>query len=328
MAGVEEGRVGGGATLHGEVKRRRFGLEGDVDDAESFAQEGGEVGEDVLGAAGIGEFDVRAEGGEGRGDAPDVDVVEVEHTADIARGFGDSAGVEAGRCTLEEDGGGLPEEPDGAGKDERCDQEGRDGVERGGGAEGNGCGGEDDEDRAEGVGHRFEGGAADVQVVVAVAMEDAENKEVDGEAGNCSGEDRTGADVVGAVEPAKGLVDDKRGDPGEESDVEGDGEDLSAGIAEGAAGIGRARGDGRGGEGEAEPECIGEHVAGIGDESDGAEGEADHGLRGGEEEGEREPEQERPAAGVRGCHGSMVAPGRGGIGRDGSCAVAGQQTGR
>jgi hypothetical protein len=31
---------------------------------------------------------------------------------------------------------------------------------------------------------------------------------------------------------------------------------------------------------------------------------------------------------VRGCHGSMVAPGRGGIGRDGSCAVAGRQTGR
>lgn len=61
---LDASRIGAHAALHGFVEGGRFGLEGDMADAESFAEEGREVGEDVLGTPGIVEFNVGTEGRE------------------------------------------------------------------------------------------------------------------------------------------------------------------------------------------------------------------------------------------------------------------------
>lgn len=247
------------------------------------------------------------EGGEGGGDAPDVNVVKVDDAADFAGGGGDGAGVEPWRGAFEQDGCGLTEEVEGAWEDERGDEDGGDGVECGGGAEGDGCGGGDDEDGAEGVGEGFEGGAADVEVSMAVAVEDAEDEEVDAEAGERGEEDGAGLDGGLAVEAADGFVDDEDGDGSEEGDVDGDGEDFDAGVAEGSARVGGASGDGGCEEGEREPGGIGHHVASVGDKGDGAEGEADKGLGEGERESEEEAEEEGAAVEVVGGHVGIVA---------------------
>ncbi len=314
MAGPEVGVIGAGAALDGAVEGGRFRLEGDVHDAEPLAEECGEVGEDVFCAAGIVELDVGGERGEGRGDAPDVDVVECDDAADIAGGFGDGGGIEAGGCTFEEDRGGLAEEVDGAGDDERGDEEGRHGIDERCSAECDGEGGGDDEDGAEGIGERFEGRTTDVEVVVCVPVQDAKDEDVDGEADDGGKEDGSGGHMVAAIEALQRFVDDEAGDGGEEGHVQRNGEDFGAGVAEGAAGIGRASGDGSGTEGEREAEAIGEHVAGIGNEGDGAEGEADSELSDGEEDGEAEASKKRPAPGEMAAHTLMVAPGGDGAG--------------
>ncbi len=314
MAGPEVGVIGAGAALDGAVQCRGLRLEGDVHDAEPLAEEGGEVGEDVFGAACVVELDVSGERGEGRRDAPDVDVVEGDDAADVLSGFGNGGGIEAGGRTFEEDRGGLAEEVDGAGDDERGDEEGRQGIDEGRGAERDGEGGGDDEDGAEGVGERLEGRAPDVEVVVCVPVQDAKDEDVDGEADDGGKEDGSGGDMVTAVEALQRFVDDEARDGCEEGNVERDGEDFGAGVAEGAAGIGRASGDGGGTEGECEAEAIGEHVARIGNEGDGAEGEADSELSDGEEDGEAKASKKRPAPGEMAAHTLMVAPGGDGAG--------------
>jgi len=51
------------ATLHRFVEGGGLGLEGDVADAETVAEEGRKVGEDLFGGTGIGQFDVGARAG-------------------------------------------------------------------------------------------------------------------------------------------------------------------------------------------------------------------------------------------------------------------------
>ena len=74
-----------------------------------------------------------------------------------------------------------------------------------------------------------------------------------------------------------------------------------------AAGIGGAAGDRGGREREDEASRIGKHVAGIGDEREGACEVAGDGLDGDEEEREKEAQEESPAgAVVGGVHATMV----------------------
>lgn len=263
--------VGAHTTLHGFVEGWRLGLERNVADAETVAEEGRKVGEDVLGAAGVGEFYVGAEGGEGGGDRPDVDIVKGENAADFRCGGRDRVGIQAARGAFHEDGPGMAEETQGARDDEGGDSERDKGIEAAPGPESDGRGGEDDGNGAEGVGHGFKGGAADVQVVVGVTVKDAEDEKIDREAGDTDGDDRGGIEFGrAAAEAADRLEDDISGDKAEKGDVDGDREHLGAGVAEGAAGVGRAAGNGGGGQGEEEPGRVGEHVAGIGDEGKGA----------------------------------------------------------
>lgn len=303
--------IGAHAALHGFVEGGRLGLKGDMTDAETVAEEGGQVGEDVFGAAGVGHFDVGAEGGEGGSDRPDVDIVEGQDAADFRCGGSDRVGIKAARGTFHEDGPGMAEETEGARDDEGGDREGDKGVEAAPGPESDGEGRDDNGDRAEGIGHGFEGGAADVQVVVGVAVKDAEDEEVDREAGDADGDDRGGIEFGrAAAESAERLEDDVRGDETEEGDVDGDSEHLGAGVAEGTAGVGRAAGDGGGGESEEEPGGIGEHVAGIGDKGEGAREVAGHSLDGDEEQREEEAcEEGFSGAIVRRVHGIIVAGG-------------------
>lgn len=303
--------IGAHAALHGLVEGWGFGLEGDVPDTETVAEEGAEVSEDLLGAFRVSQLDVGAEGGEGGGDGPDVDIVEGDDPLDLSGGGGDGVRIEAVRSALHEDGPGLAEKAEGAGHDEGCDSEGDKGIDAAPCPKSNGRGGDDDGDRTESVGHGFEGGAADVQVVVGVAMENAEDEEVDHETGGSHSDDRGGIEFGGsAAEAADRLEDDVPGDETEEGDVDGDGEDFGAGVAKGSAGVGRAAGDGGGGQGEEESGGIGEHVAGIGDEGEGAREVAGNSLDGDEEEREEEAcEKGLAGAVVRGVHGNIVAGG-------------------
>ena len=303
--------VGAHAALHGFVEGGRLGLEGDVTDAETVAEEGREVGEDVLGTAGVGQFDVGAEGGEGGSDGPNVDVVESQDAADFGCGGGNGIGLEAAGGALHEDGTRVAEKAEGARQDEGCDGQGDQGIEAAPCSESDGQGGDDDGNRAQGIGHGFEGGAAHVQVVVGVAVEDAEDEEIDREAGDADGDDRGGIEVGrAATEAADRLEDNVPGDEAEEGDVDGDREHLGAGVAEGAAGVGRAACDGGGGESEEEAGGIGEHVPGIGDEGEGARQVAGDRLDGDEEQREEEAcEEGFSGAIVRRVHGTIVAGG-------------------
>lgn len=303
--------VGAHAALHGFVEGGRLGLEGDVSDTETVAEEGAEVREDVLGAAGVGQFDVGAQGGEGGGNGPNVDIVEGDDPLDLGGGGGDGGGIEATGGALHEDGPCVAEEAESAGHDEGGDGQGGKGIDAAPCPESDGQGGDDDGDGAQGVGHGFEGGAADVQVVVGVAVKDTEDEEIDREASDTDGDDRGGIEFGGsAAEAADSLEDDVRGDETEEGHVDGDGEDFGAGVAKGSTRIGGAARDGGGGKGEEEPGGISEHVSGIGDEGEGAREVTGNSLDGDEEQREEEAcEKGLAGAVVRGMHGIMVAGG-------------------
>jgi len=176
-------RVGGETAFHRFVKLRGFRLERDVADPEAVAEERGEVGQDVFGAAGIGEFDMGAHRGKARGDRPDVHIVEGENSLHFEGGIGNALRFEAAGRALQEDAAGLAEEHPCTRQDERGDRETDKRIDAGPGAEGDSNGRNDHRDGPECISEGFERGAADVQVVVRMAVKDAKDEKVHEQAG-------------------------------------------------------------------------------------------------------------------------------------------------
>jgi len=84
-----------------------------------------------------------------------------------------------------------------------------------------------------------------------VAMEDTEDEQVDGKAGNADGDDRAGIEFgCAGAEAPDGFEGDVARNDTEKGDMDGDGKDFDAGVAEGSPRVGRAASDGGRGEGE------------------------------------------------------------------------------
>lgn len=139
-------------------------------------------------------------------------------------------------------------------------------------------------------------------------MEQAEDKQVDRETGDADRDNGARFEVRGfPSEAADRFKHNVPGDGDQERDVDGNREDLGAGVAKGAPGIGRPASDRRGREREDQAGRIGEHVAGVGDEREGAGEVPGCGLDGDEEEREKEAQEESPVgAVVGGVHATMV----------------------
>lgn len=259
--------IGAHAALNRFVEGGRLGLEGYVADAETFAEKRREVSEDVLGAAGVVEFDMGAQSRERGRDGPDVNVVERDDPTDPGGGGRDGFGLKAAGSALHEDGAGLAQEGDGAGHDHGGNGDRDERIDTAPGAKGDGGTGDNDSNGPERIGHCLEDRATDVEIVVRVAVEKAEDKEVDREPGGADRDDRAGIHRRGiAGEAMNRLEQDVASDGDEKRDMERDRKHLGASVAVGAARIGGAAGERRRGEGEKEARGIGEHVASIGDE--------------------------------------------------------------
>lgn len=172
LSKLDAASIGAHAAFDGRVQGRRLGLERHVANAEPLREECCQVGEDVFGTAGVVQFDVGAERGERGSDGPDMDVVQSHDAADFGGGGSDHVGLEATGSAFHENGARLAEEAERAGDDEASDDKGDKGIDSAPRAEGNGSAGDDDCDRAQRIGHGFEGSAADIEIVVRVAMEE------------------------------------------------------------------------------------------------------------------------------------------------------------
>ena len=225
---AEKTRIGAEAALDRFVERGRFGLEGDVADAEAITEECGEVGEDVLGAIYVGQFDVCAERREGWSDRPDVDIVERDDAFNFARGCGNGGRFEASRGAFEEDVAGLAKKAPCSRYHKRRNGEARKGVDSSPPAEGDDRRRNDDSDRAGGIDAGFERGGSHVQVVRPMTMEEPHDEQVHGKASQADGDHRAGLDRRRVAEMADGLEDDVTADQPEEHDMDRDDEDFEA----------------------------------------------------------------------------------------------------
>ena len=125
-------------------------------------------------------------------------------------------------------------------------------------------GAEDDADRADGVGEHLEVGALDVQRLLGALAQERERDEVGHEAGDGDDEHRAGEHVDRIAEAADRLDEDVDGDAEQQHRVGQGGEDLQAVQAERAVrALVAAAGEVDGGEGHADADDVGEHVAGV-----------------------------------------------------------------
>ena len=126
-------------------------------------------------------------------------------------------------------------------------------------------------------------------------MEDARRDEVDDEPGDAGGEHPAARHAGRVRKPADPRPDDPDPERDEHERVDKGGQHLSAPPAEAPLGRRRAVREPGGEERQPEGERVREHVRGVGEERQGAGGDADERLDAGEAEHEREDERERPA---------------------------------
>ena len=120
----------------------------------------------------------------------------------------------------------------------------------------------------------MEEGGAEVEVLPVAAGEDEEGDDVDGEAEDGDGEHHPALDRGGMGEAAGGLDQDEGGDGEKRQAVDEGGHHRDAVEAVGAARVGRAAGDAEGEPRHGEGGEVGQHVAGVGEEREGAGDEA------------------------------------------------------
>ena len=109
--------------------------------------------------------------------------------------------------------------------------------------------------------------APDVEIVAAAAMQDEIGRDVDGEAEGGDQQHWSAQHLDGVAQAGDRLGDDPDGDHEQRRAIDQGGQHLEAGMAVGAGRCCRASADPEGVPGETQRRRIGEHVAGIGQES-------------------------------------------------------------
>ena len=119
-------------------------------------------------------------------------------------------------------------------------------------------------------------------------------------------EHRTSEDRLGLLEPFDSLIDDKADDAEQRKSVDQAGDHLEAGIAEGALAVRGPPTEAEGDIGEAERDCVGQHVAGIGKQRERARDHAADGLHDHEGEDDEKGNEDFALVVLRDCRDMRV----------------------
>jgi hypothetical protein len=154
---------------------------------------------------------------------------------------------------------------------------------------------DDDADRADGVRRHLEERALDVERLACPAPQQGEGDEVGGEADDRDDQHRTGQHLDRRGEPAHRLDQHVHADTQQQHGVGQGGEDLEAVEPERpVAALAAAVGELDRGQGHAQPDHVGQHVAGVGEQRQRTREHPGHQLEHGHPGQQHERGGERP----------------------------------
>ncbi len=174
-----------------------------------------------------------------------------------------SVQVDLGWGGLHQDAHGLGSQPPRPGEDEHTDRDPDDRVHPRPPCELEGDRGDDHPDRSDGVGEDLQVGTFEVEALLRAGAEQCEGHEVGGEPERGDDQHRRPEDLRGLGQAADRLVEHVDGHPEQEDRVGEGGQDLQSVEPEGVVGAAGLLREVDRSQGHADPEHVGEHVAGI-----------------------------------------------------------------
>ena len=241
------------------------------------------------------------------GQRPDMDMADfLKPRNGLEQMFGDLGASGVNRCAFEQDVQGVLEQAPCAAQDQQGHEDRQDGVDGGPARipDHDSC--NDRADRAEQVAHDVQDGALDVDVLGISARQIPKHEEIHEHADNGNDEHRASEDRLGFPEPFDSFIDDEADDAEQCKGVDQAGDYLEAGIAKGALAVGGAAAEAEGDIGEAERNCVGQHVAGIGKQRERARDHAADGLHDHESEDDEERNEDLALVVLRDCRDMRV----------------------
>ena len=217
-----------------------FELDGGVVDLEVVAQDVIEPVQDgvALGRRHVVDQDVAAKGAGIGADVPDMEVVDVQDAGNEAHGRGDFAEIEPAGEAFKQNIERFADDVPGAPNDETGDGQGEDGIDLGPAPDVDDEGTDDDGDRAEKVAQHVDEGTADIEIVLAGAIEAEHDPAVEGdtESGDPEHDEIVNRQRVQQAQGA--LVDHPNGEQDERKGVDERREDAGAVVAKGLLFVG------------------------------------------------------------------------------------------
>ena len=274
-------------------------LQGRVPDAEALGQAGlGSV--QRIGASGeVVDDQVRRQGDEPAGDAPDVQIVDIPHAGQSGQRETDLVEIDVGRDALHQHADRFAEQLPGRVDHQQRDEDRRHRIDPGPAERRDGEGGDDRLDAAERVGEDVEPGAAQVQVAAPAAAQDEQADHVHGQAGDRHDQHQAAFDDDRRPQPADRLDDDQERDADEGRAVGQRGQDLGALIAVGPRRRRRAAAKSHREQGQRDGCRVAGHVAGVGQQGQRAGDEAAGDFGEGKAGHERQRPGQPPRPGIR-----------------------------
>ncbi len=210
---------------------------------------------------------------------PGVDVVDEGHARNLLQRAAKMVHIEMGRDQLQQNPKDVDGQADGTDQDQGGDEETEDGVNQVPVEEQRDEAGDQDGDDAQHIGHDVPEDAFDDETVARRALQDHGGSNLDDQSDEGDGQHDATIDlVVVAVgvlgEALVSLVANPTGEHPQGDGVEHHDQDFDALEAEGAGNGGRALGDPHGEEGQAHGRGVGNHVGGVGQETQAARHDA------------------------------------------------------